>query len=173
MTATLSPHLRVDSGMKIWHASGPLVHVHNVEEPYQASWRPAPVDQAPLFGQTIPPAPQPSPSVLAAALTFKPAAAKPTGADCPPGARGLATLSIFKCEDEGGALRVPTGSGTLSGSATPPRGYNGVKSETVADPAVTFIPHIPGADQLDPIAKAWNVNKKVSVIVLDLSLGRH
>jgi translation initiation factor 2A len=123
LTATLSPRLRVDNGIKIWHASGPLVHVQAVEELYQASWRPTPVDQAPPFGPTIPPAPQPSPSVLAAALTSKAVAAKPAGAYRPPGARGLATPAIFKREDEGGAPRVP-GSGTVSGSATPPRGYN-------------------------------------------------
>ena len=124
LTATLSPRLRVDNGIKVWHASGPLVHVQAVEELYQASWRPTPVDQAPPFGQTIPPAPQPSPSVLAAALTSKLGAAKPTGAYRPPGARGLATPAIFKREDEGGAPRMPTGSGTVSASATPPRGYN-------------------------------------------------
>lgn len=125
LTATLSPRLRVDNGIKVWHASGPLVHVQAVEELYQASWRPTPVDQAPAFGPTIPPAPQPSPSVLAAALTSKAVAAKPAGAYRPPGARGLATPAIFKREDEGGAPRIPTGSGTLSGSATPPRGYRG------------------------------------------------
>ncbi|KAG8217066.1 eukaryotic translation initiation factor eIF2A-domain-containing protein [Butyriboletus roseoflavus] len=124
LTATLSPRLRVDNGIKIWHASGPLVHVQAVEELYQASWRPTPVDQAPPFGQAITPAPQPSPSVLAAALTSKPVVTKPSGAYRPPGARGLATPAIFKREDEGGAPRVPTGSGTVSGGATPSRGYN-------------------------------------------------
>lgn len=124
LTATLSPRLRVDNGIKVWHASGPLMHVQAVEELYQASWRPTPVDQAPPFGQTIPPAPQPSASVLAAALTSKPVTAKPAGAYRPPGARGLATPAIFKREDEGGAPRVPTGSGTMSGSATLPRGHN-------------------------------------------------
>ncbi|KAF9228912.1 translation initiation factor eIF-2A [Gyrodon lividus] len=121
LTATLSPRLRVDNGIKIWHATGPLVHVQAIEELYQASWRPTPVDQAPPFGQAIPSAPQPASSVLAAALTSKPVTAKPAGAYRPPGARGLATPAIFKREDEGGAPRVPTGA--ASGSATPPRGY--------------------------------------------------
>ncbi|KAL4065104.1 eukaryotic translation initiation factor eIF2A-domain-containing protein [Scleroderma citrinum] len=122
MTAVLSPRLRVDNGIKIWHCSGPLMHVQPVDELYQASWRPTPVDQAPAFGHTIPPAPQPAPSVLNAAVNGKPAASKPAGAYRPPGARGLATPAIFKREDEGGAPRVPTGTG--NGSATPPRGYN-------------------------------------------------
>ncbi|KAH7890149.1 eukaryotic translation initiation factor eIF2A-domain-containing protein [Phlebopus sp. FC_14] len=118
MTATLSPRLRVDNGIKIWHCTGPLVHVQAIEELYQASWRPTAVDQAPPFGQGLPPAPQPAPSVLATALTAKPAGAKPAGAYRPPGARGQAAPAIFKREDEGGAPRVPTG------SATPPRGHH-------------------------------------------------
>jgi uncharacterized protein with WD repeat len=35
MTATLSPRLRVDNGIKIWHCTGPLMHVHPIEELYQ------------------------------------------------------------------------------------------------------------------------------------------
>jgi len=120
LTATLSPRLRVDNGIKVWHCTGGLMHVQMVEELYQASWRPTPLDQAPAFGQVIPVAPQPAVSVLAAALTAKPIAAKPAGAYRPPGARGLATPAIFKREDEGGTPRMPIG----SGSATPPRRGN-------------------------------------------------
>ena len=103
----LSPRLRVDNGIKIWHASGPLVHVQAVEELYQANWHPAPVDQVPPFGQTIPPAPQPSPSVLAAALTSKSVVAKSMGACRPPGTHVLATPALFKHEDEGGDHMCP------------------------------------------------------------------
>ncbi|KAF8129365.1 eukaryotic translation initiation factor eIF2A-domain-containing protein [Boletus edulis] len=157
LTATLSPRLRVDNGIKIWHANGPLVHVQAVEELYQVSWRPTPVDQAPPFGQGIPPAPQPSPSVLAAALTSKAMAAKPAGAYRPPGARGVATPAIFKREDEGGAPRVPTGSGTVSGSATPPRGYNrgpsipgGMPTNGVSRNGQAGRRHVPGAAPRTP-----------------------
>ena len=34
-TVTLSPRLRVDNGIKIWHCTGPLVHVQMIEELYQ------------------------------------------------------------------------------------------------------------------------------------------
>jgi translation initiation factor 2A len=95
LTATLSPRLRVDNGMKVWHCTGGLMHVQLVEELYQASWRPTPLDQAP----------QPSTSVLTAALTAKPVTSKPAGAYRPPGARGLATPAIFKREDEDLPLR--------------------------------------------------------------------
>lgn len=120
MTATLSPRLRVDNGIKIWHCSGPLMHVQPIEELYQASWRPTPIDAVPQFGATIPVAPEPSASLQDLAKIAKPAPTKPAGAYRPPGARGLATPSIFKREDEGGAARMPT-----NGTSTPPRGpYN-------------------------------------------------
>lgn len=120
LTATLSPRLRVDNGIKIWHCSGPLVHVQATEELYQASWRPTPVDAVPAFGQAMPVAPEPSASVQDLAKVAKPTPTKPAGAYRPPGARGLATPSIFKREDEGGAARMPT-----NGTSTPPRGpYN-------------------------------------------------
>ncbi|KAF8577018.1 translation initiation factor eIF-2A [Ramaria rubella] len=118
LTATLSPRLRVDNGIKIWHCTGPLVHVQLVDELYQASWRCMPLDECPPFGQTMPIAPVPSPSALEHA-TSKPPPSKPAGAYRPPGARGLAAPSIFKREDEGG---VPHKSS--NGTSTPPRGYN-------------------------------------------------
>ncbi|KAF4615117.1 hypothetical protein D9613_003458 [Agrocybe pediades] len=117
LTATLSPRLRVDNGIKIWHCSGPLVHVQLTEELYAAQWRPTPVENVQPFGHTIPPAPAPAESVKALAAVAKPVPTKPAGAYRPPGARGLATPSIFKREDEGG----PSMNGTGSGAATPPR----------------------------------------------------
>ena len=112
LTATLSPRLRVDNGIKIWHCSGPLMHVQFTDELYQVAWRPTPVDNVPQFGQGIPSAPPPSLSVALLQAVQKPAATKPAGAYRPPGARGLATPAFFKREDEGGPG---------SGSSTPPR----------------------------------------------------
>lgn len=117
LTATLSPRLRVDNGVKIWHCSGVLVHYQATEELYQASYRPTSVDSVPPFPQNIPPAPEPSASVLDIAKLAKPTPSKPAGAYRPPGARGSSTPSIFKREDEGGAARMPT-----NGTSTPPRG---------------------------------------------------
>lgn len=113
LTATLSPRLRVDNGIKIWHCSGPLIHVEQIEELYHAAWRPTPLENVSQFGSVIPPAPAPNESVKALTAE-KPTPTKPAGAYRPPGARGHATPSIFKREDEGGP-------GTYSGSATPPR----------------------------------------------------
>ncbi|KIO20385.1 hypothetical protein M407DRAFT_29964 [Tulasnella calospora MUT 4182] len=109
LTATLSPRLRVDNGIKIWHCTGTLMHVHMVEELYQASWRPAPVESAPPFGNTLPPTPKPSASVEAY-QAGKPTPTKPAGAYRPPGARGASTPSIFKRADEGGSLRTDSSS---------------------------------------------------------------
>ncbi|KAJ6500809.1 eukaryotic translation initiation factor eIF2A-domain-containing protein [Mycena sanguinolenta] len=119
MSATLSPRLRVDNGIKIYHCSGPLMHVQLIEELYQASWRPTPVDKVAPFAPALPVAPTPNVSVQEFAAIAKPMPTRPAGAYRPPGARGLATPAIFKREDEGGVARVPT-----SGTATPPRMYN-------------------------------------------------
>ncbi|KIL68462.1 hypothetical protein M378DRAFT_8534 [Amanita muscaria Koide BX008] len=122
LTATLSPRLRVDNGIKIWHCTGPMMHVQLTEELYQASWRPHPADSAPQFGPILPPAPTPSESVASyEASQKKPASVKPAGAYRPPGARGLATPSIYKREDEGG---VPYKNAHGSGTTTPTRGTN-------------------------------------------------
>lgn len=118
LTATLSPRLRVDNGIKIWHCTGPLLHVHLIDELYQASWRPVAVEAVAPFPNQMPPAPAPAPSV-ALNGAVKVAAPKAAGAYRPPGARGLATPSIYKREDEGGAAHRPS-----NGSATPPRRFD-------------------------------------------------
>lgn len=63
LTATLSPRLRVDNGIKIWHHSGELMHVQMIEELYQASWRPGHEDEYPALKAALGPAPAPSSSV--------------------------------------------------------------------------------------------------------------
>jgi len=46
LTGTLSPRLRVENGVRIWHCTGKLVHVEMIDELYQVSflcafdWRP-------------------------------------------------------------------------------------------------------------------------------------
>ncbi|KAJ1310565.1 hypothetical protein OPQ81_007294 [Rhizoctonia solani] len=137
LTATLSPRLRVDNGVKIWHCTGPLIHVQLEEELYQVSWRPIPAGTAAPFPQALPPAPTPTPSVALLAPA-KPAAAKPAGAYRPPGARGLATPSIFKREDEGGAAYVSS-NGTSTNHPQPYRPGRGGGPR-----------HVPGAPSPGP-----------------------
>ncbi|KAI0628839.1 translation initiation factor eIF-2A [Trametes polyzona] len=131
LTATLSPRLRVDNGIKIWHCTGPLVHVQPIDELYQTSWRPTPVDAVPPFPQAIPAAPAPAPSVEQHATVAKPTPTKPAGAYRPPGARGLEASKAYKREDE-----TPSGGNTPNGrfsrSPAPGRFQNGRR-------------HVPGA----------------------------
>ena len=102
LTATLSPRLRVDNGIKIWHCSGGLMHIESIDELYQASWRPIPVDQVPQFGQTIPPAPAPHPSVSELATVTR--VVTPVKAPYrPPGARGLEASLAYRRDDSGGS----------------------------------------------------------------------
>ncbi|ORY90083.1 eukaryotic translation initiation factor eIF2A-domain-containing protein [Leucosporidium creatinivorum] len=103
LCATLSPRLRVDNGMRIFHYTGALMHVESIEELYQASWRPQNAELFP-FGGPLEPAPSAGISVAAVAPA-KPAAAG--GAYRPPHARGTLTPTLFKREDEGGAAYNP------------------------------------------------------------------
>lgn len=101
LTATLSPRLRVDNGIKIWHCTGGLMHVESVDELYQASWRPIPVDLVPQFGQTIPSSPAPHPSALELVTTK---IVTPVKAPYrPPGARGLEASVAYRRDDSGGS----------------------------------------------------------------------
>ncbi|KAK7677087.1 hypothetical protein QCA50_006344 [Cerrena zonata] len=130
LTATLSPRLRVDNGIKIWHCTGPLMHVQLIDELYQTSWRPALIDTVPQFPQNIPAAPAPSPSVQELANVAKPAPVRAAVAYRPPGARGLEASSAYKRED-----------GTPSGSSTP----NGRFSRSPAPGRTRTKRHVPGA----------------------------
>ncbi|KAI0344965.1 translation initiation factor eIF-2A [Trametopsis cervina] len=131
LTATLSPRLRVDNGIKIWHCSGPLMHIQNIDELYQASWRPTHVDAVPPFPQSIPSAPAPAPSVAEHAVAVKPPSARPAGAYRPPGARGLEASTAYKREDN-----------TSSPSGTP----NGRYSRSPAPGRINHSRrHVPGA----------------------------
>jgi len=63
MTATLSPRLRVDNGVKIWWCNGQLLNIHLQEELYQATFKPSLIDKTPPFPSVPPPAPEANPSV--------------------------------------------------------------------------------------------------------------
>jgi translation initiation factor 2A len=63
MTATLSPRLRVDNGVKIWWCGGQLLHIHLQEELYQATFKPSMITETPSFPSVLPPAPEANQSV--------------------------------------------------------------------------------------------------------------
>ncbi|KAG9790947.1 translation initiation factor eIF-2A, partial [Aureobasidium melanogenum] len=105
LTATTSPRLRVDNGIRIWHAGGPLMYNEDMNELYHVCWRPQPASQHPLPANPFSPMPVPHPSAVEYMAARK-TPSKPAGAYRPPGARGQVTPLAFKREDEGGAAYV-------------------------------------------------------------------
>jgi translation initiation factor 2A len=104
LTATTSPRLRVDNGVRLWHVGGGIVYNEDMVELYHVTWRPQTIES---FGAVDPlhPVPTPHASALAYLGTVK-TPSKPAGAYRPPGARGTATPVHFKREDEGGAAHI-------------------------------------------------------------------
>lgn len=114
LTATTSPRLRVDNGVRIWHAGGGLMYNEDLQELYHVCWRPQSTTMHPLE-DPLHPMPTPHASALAYLGTVK-TPSKPAGAYRPPGARGTVTPLAFKREDEGGAAYVSNGSLSLGSS---------------------------------------------------------
>lgn len=80
LTATLSPRLRVDNGVKIWWCGGQLLHIHNQDELYQATFQPALLSNTPSFPSVMPSAPEPNPSVA----LYRPKGETSTGGESAP-----------------------------------------------------------------------------------------
>jgi translation initiation factor 2A len=114
LTATTSPRLRVDNGIRIWHASGPLVYNEDLNELYHVCWRPQAASAHPLTaGSLTSSVPHSSATTYMAARKTP---SKPAGAYRPPGARGQVTPLAFKREDEGGAAYVRDGISSFASS---------------------------------------------------------
>ncbi|KAL8708017.1 MAG: hypothetical protein Q9220_007013 [cf. Caloplaca sp. 1 TL-2023] len=111
LTATTSPRLRVDNGVRIWHVGGSLMYNEDLQELYHVTWRPHGLDNYPLV-DPLHSSSAPHPSALAYLGTVK-TPSKSAGAYRPPGARGQITPLAFKREDEGGAAYVSNGSLSL------------------------------------------------------------
>jgi translation initiation factor 2A len=166
LTATTSPRLRVDNGIRLWHVSGALLYNEDINELYDVFWRPQSTIQHPL-GDPFNPLPAPHASAIAYLSTRK-APVKPAGAYRPPGARGQSTPLAFRREDQGGAAYVPEGTatgGALNGPARPRR-----RVVPGAEPVEEFLPPgaapgggvalPPGADQPEKLSKSAARNKK-------------
>ncbi|KAK9457570.1 eukaryotic translation initiation factor eIF2A-domain-containing protein [Dipodascopsis uninucleata] len=133
--ATTSPRLRVDNGVKIFHISGKLMYVREMNELFSASWRPESPELYPIRA-TLSPAPEPHVSALGVELK-KPV--KAAGAYRPPHARGSATPLMFKREDEGG-LASSNGSSSESGTIRQQRSKGSARVVPGAAPARTDTP---------------------------------
>lgn len=110
MTATTSPRLRVDNGVKLWHVGGRIMYNEDMEELYHVAWRPVPASQLP---KNVDPLAEPEPHESAKTyLSTVKTPSKPVGAYRPPGARGSVTPLHFKREDEGGAAHIMSNGGS-------------------------------------------------------------
>ncbi|KAI1363205.1 translation initiation factor eIF-2A, partial [Xylaria arbuscula] len=136
MTATTSPRLRVDNGVKLWHVGGGIMYHEDMVELYNVSWRPCLPENLPR-GDPLNPVPTPHASALSYLGTVK-TLSKPVGAYRPPGARGMSTPLHFRREDEGGAAHVMSNGGSNVG----PNGFGRPRRQ------------VPGADLLEPAARA-------------------
>lgn len=157
LTATTSPRLRVDNGVRIWHVSGGLMYNEDLQELYHVIWRPQTPTTHPL-GDPFHPFPTPHASALAYLGTVK-TPSKPAGAYRPPGARGQVTPLAFKREDEGGAAFVSNGSLSLGSGVN---GFGKPRKREV--PGAEAAPEAdgvhPSADGEDNLSKAALKNKK-------------
>jgi translation initiation factor 2A len=156
LTATTSPRLRVDNGVRIWHVSGGLMYNEDMQELYHVAWRPQPISAHPL-GNPVHSVPQPHASALAYLGTVK-TPSKPAGAYRPPGARGTITPLAFMREDQGGAAYASNGSTSLGGASLfgKPRKREVPGAEAIEEPAPT-LPVVEGDENL---SKAALKNKK-------------
>lgn len=163
LTATTSPRLRVDNGIRLWHVSGALMYNEEMTELYDVCWRPQSTVQHPL-GDPFSPLPTPHPSA-AAYLSTRKAPVKPAGAYRPPGARGQVTPLAFKREDQGGAAYVrdgANGGSSVNGFGKPRRrdvpGAEEFLPPGAAPGGGVALP--PGADQPEKLSKSAARNKK-------------
>ena len=130
LTATTSPRLRVDNGIKIWHYKGQLVYTEDHQELFYATMRPQRPDAFP--SRSTSPGPQPHSSV---SNTPVKASAVSTGSYRPPHARNrpetTSTKHYFRDSEDG------TSNGASSTQAYVPG-------------AASAAPYVPGAARTVP-----------------------
>lgn len=114
LTATTSPRLRVDNGLKVWHATGKLVYYREYPELFSVAWKPQPLQKFPGLRllEAAPEAHQSAKDYLAkkGGSNGGQALKKPTGAYRPPHARssGASTASTSLYQKE---MQSSVGSG--------------------------------------------------------------
>lgn len=186
LTATLSPRLRVDNGVRIWHCTGKLVHVSPSEELYQASWRPSLPGTEPAFPSVIPDAPEPSPAAQSAQASkpakaassgkvYRPPGARATGADSGPtslsslmAASGLEDKAGYVPPSARGGAGRKTVPGAPPGAApTPKKGKKGKKEDAAAPApaAVAGAADASGSFNNSLEKRVRNLNKKLKAIL--------
>lgn len=161
MTATTSPRLRVDNGVKLWHVGGSIMYNEDMVELYNVSWRPILPENLPS-GDPLSPVPTPHSSAVTYLGNVK-TPSKPVGAYRPPGARGMSTPLHFRREDEGGAAHVMSNGTSNVGSNGFGRSRNHVPGADLLKSGSRSIPGAApadGADGDENLSKAALKNKK-------------
>lgn len=163
MTATTSPRLRVDNGVKLWHVGGSIMYNEDMVELYAVAWRPVLPENIPTQ-DPLNPVPTPHTSAVAYLGTVK-TPSKPVGAYRPPGARGNATPLHFRREDEGGAAHVMSNGTSNIGPNGFGRSRRQVPGAELTESGGRTVPGaapagVPGADGDEALSKAALKNKK-------------
>ncbi|KAK6865384.1 hypothetical protein PG995_001912 [Apiospora arundinis] len=141
LTATTSPRLRVDNGIKLWHVGGTLMYNEDMVELYTVAMRPT------------------LPENLSTSDPLTP----PVGAYRPPGARGMSTPLHFRREDEGGAAHVVSNGAQNIGPNGFGRSRNqvpGAEFSARSIPGAAPADTVPGAEGDENLSKAAMKNKK-------------
>ncbi|KAL3952267.1 hypothetical protein ACCO45_013984 [Purpureocillium lilacinum] len=120
MTATTSPRLRVDNGVKLWHVGGTIMYNEDMVELYNVVWRPAAPENV-AGGDPLSPVPSPHESATAYLGTVK-TPSKPAGAYRPPVPAASPRLCISSERTRAAPLtfaRCGAGRGTRAGRGVP------------------------------------------------------
>ncbi|KAJ2778826.1 hypothetical protein H4R18_004376 [Coemansia javaensis] len=182
LAATLSPRLRVDNGIRIWHYSGTLVYDQKTDELYHAGWRPAPASLYPQRASLSPPPPG-----IAIPDPARPAQPKPAGAYRPPHARNrpagasesprslsdMAEQKVFGASGRvvpGAAPRAPVGASAEMLARSADKKRNRKKAKDVDADAAAGSAAAPGAaagpptTEVDVLKRLRFLKKKVGQI---------
>ncbi|KAI0475087.1 translation initiation factor eIF-2A [Xylariaceae sp. FL0804] len=163
MTATTSPRLRVDNGVKLWHVAGTLMYNEEMTELYNVELRPMLPENVPS-GDPLSPVPTPHASAADYLGRVK-TPSKPVGAYRPPGARGMVTPLHFRREDEGGAAHVMSNGAANIGPNGFGRARRQVPGAELLESGPRTVPgaapaSVPGVNGDDNLSKAALKNKK-------------
>ncbi|KAH9905842.1 translation initiation factor eIF-2A [Xylariomycetidae sp. FL2044] len=163
MTATTSPRLRVDNGVKLWHVGGGIMYHEDMVELYNVTWRPVLPDALPRL-DPLNPVPIPHSSAVEYLGRVK-TPSKPVGAYRPPGARGMVTPLHFRREDEGGAAHVMSNGTPNVGPSGFGRARRQVPGAELLESGTRSIPgaapaNVPGANGDETLSKTALKNKK-------------
>ncbi|KAJ1657398.1 hypothetical protein IWQ61_003192 [Dispira simplex] len=122
LTATCSPRLRVDNGIKVWHHTGVLLYHQPMHELYQVCWQPLPTSKFPDRAALSPP-----PRGTAVTNDTPKKSTASVGTYRPPHARGTSTPPVLKCTEQMPRSTVPGATFTSNGGGNQSKGADFTK----------------------------------------------